>query len=62
MMLIGKIFLNMKMKSNVSNCNILKPGTDLWKFNNSLIQNETLTNTIKKFIQNVIKELNTKLL
>ena len=34
MMLIGKKFLNMKMKSNVSNYNFLKPGTDLWKFNN----------------------------
>ena len=62
MMVIGKKFLNMIMKSNVSNYNILKPGTDLWKFNNSLIQNETLTNTIKNFIQNVIKEINTKLL
>ena len=43
----------------ISNYYFFKPGPDLWKFNNSLIRNETLTNTFKNFIQNMINELNT---
>ena len=35
----------------ISNYNFLKPGPDLWKFNNSLINDETFTNTFKNFIQ-----------
>ena len=34
-----------------------KPGPGLWKFNNSLINDETFTNTFKNF--NMINELNT---
>ena len=36
-----------------------KPGPGLWKFNNSLIKDGTVTNTFKNFIQNMINELNT---
>ena len=43
----------------ISNYNFFKPGSGLWKFNNSLIKQETFTNTFKKFIQNMINELNT---
>ena len=46
----------------ISNYNFFKPGPGLWKFNNSLINDETFTNTFKNFIQNMINELelNTK--
>ena len=43
----------------ISNYNFFKPGPGLWKFNNSLIKDETFTNTFKNFIQNMINELNT---
>ena len=43
----------------ISNYISLKPGPGLWKFNNSLIEDETFTNTFKNFIQNMINELNT---
>ena len=43
----------------ISNYNFFKPGPGFWKFNNSLIKQETFTNTFKKFIQNMINELNT---
>ena len=43
----------------ISNYNFFKPSPGLWKFNNSLIKQETFTNTFKKFIQNMINELNT---
>ena len=43
----------------ISNYNFLKPGQGLWKFNNSLIKDETFTNTFKNFIQNMINEINT---
>ena len=38
---------------------IFKPGPGHWKFNNSLIKDETFANTFKNFIQNIINELNT---
>ena len=40
-----------------SNYNFFKPGPGLWKFNNSLIKDETFTNTFKNFIQNMIHKL-----
>ena len=43
----------------ISNYNFSKPGPGLWKFNNSLINDETITNTFNNFIQNMINELNT---
>ena len=43
----------------ISNYNFFKPSPDLWKFNNSLIKDETLTYTFKNFIQNMINKLNT---
>ena len=43
----------------IPNYNFFKPGPGLWKFNNSLIKDETFTNTFKNFIQNIINELNT---
>ena len=43
----------------ISNHNFFKPGPGLWKFNNSLINDETFINTFKNFIQNMINELNT---
>ena len=42
----------------ISNYNFFKPGPGLWKFNNSIIKDETFTNTFKNFIQNMINELN----
>ena len=44
---------------NISSYNIFKPGPGLWKFNISLINDETFTNTFKSFIQNMINERNT---
>ena len=43
----------------ISNYNFFKPSPGLSKFNNSLIKDETFTNTLKNFIQNMINELNT---
>ena len=43
----------------ISNYNFFKPGPRLWKLNNSLIKDETFTNTFKNFIQNMTNELNT---
>ena len=43
----------------IFNYNFFKAGPGLWKFNNSLINDETFTNTLKNFIQNMINELNT---
>ena len=43
----------------ISNDNFFKQGPGLWKFNNSLINDETFTNTFNNFIQNMINELNT---
>ena len=43
----------------ISNYIFFKPGPGLWKFNKSLINDETFTNTFKNFIQNMINELNT---
>ena len=43
----------------ISNYNFFEPGPGLWKFNNSLIDDETFTNAFKKCIQNTINELNT---
>ena len=43
----------------ISNYNFFKPSSGLSKFNNSLIKDETFTNTLKNFIQNMINELNT---
>ena len=43
----------------ISNYNFFKPVPGLWKFNNSLIKDETFTYTFKNFIQNMINELNT---
>ena len=43
----------------ISNYNFFKPVPGLWKFNNSLIKDETFANTFKNFIQNMINELNT---
>ena len=43
----------------ISNYDFLKPARGLWKFNNSLIKDETFTNTFKNVIQNMIKKLNT---
>ena len=40
---------------------LFKPGPSLWKFNYSLINDETFTNTFKTFIQNKINELNTNI-
>ena len=45
--------------ATISNYNFFKPGPGLWKFNNSLINDETFTNTFKNVIQNMINELNT---
>ena len=42
----------------ISNYEFLKPARGLWKFNNSLIKDETFTNTFKNVIQNMIKKLN----
>ena len=43
----------------ISNYIFFKPGPGLWKFNNSLINDEAFTNTFKNFIQNMINEINT---
>ena len=43
----------------ISNYNFLKPRPGLRIFNNSLIKDETFTNTFKNFKQNMINELNT---
>ena len=42
----------------ISNYNFFKLGPDLSKFNSSLINDETFTNTFKNVIQNMINELN----
>ena len=42
----------------ISNYNFFKPGPYHWKFNNSLIKDETLTCTFKNLIQNMINKLN----
>ena len=36
-----------------------KPSPGIWKFNNSLIKDETFINTFKNFTKNMINELNT---
>ena len=44
----------------IINYNFFKPGSGLWKFNNSLINDEeTFANTFETFIQNMINKLNT---
>ena len=45
----------------ISNYSFFKPCPGLWKFNNSLIKDETFTNTFKNFIQNMIKKLYTNI-
>ena len=37
----------------ISNYNEIKPGQGLWKFNNSLINDEDFTEKLKKFIENM---------
>ena len=43
----------------ISNCNEIKPGPGLWKFNKSLISDESFTEKITNFIENLKEDLNT---
>ena len=49
---------NSSVLVTISNYNFLKRGQGLWKFNNSLMNDETFTNTFN--IQNMINKPNTK--